>query len=131
MLWNYLARATSLTHLSLENLECSKGPPPPYFPLLRIHFLGIHVAFTPRFADQPLKEMRIDTECKRGEAMVELRRHWQGTVFPHVEYLAIDRKYEEVDKIPVEFWREFLPSIKEVRNLYGSAKEDIFCLSAS
>ena len=124
LLWNYLARATSLTHLSIASyIELSNCPPPPYFPLgpLRIHFLRIHVAFAPRFADQPLKEMRIDTESEPDGAMVEVRQHWQGTVFPHVECLVIDRPYEELDEIPIEFWREFLPGVKEVRNFLGTA----------
>ena len=90
LLWNYLARATSLTHLSIASytgIKLSNCPPPPYFPPgpLRIHFLCIHVAFAPSFADQPLKEMRIDTESEPGGAMVEVRQHWQGTVFFHVE----------------------------------------------
>ena len=97
--------------------------PPPYFPLgpLRIHFLRIHVAFAPRFADQPLKVMGIDTENERGGAMVEVRQHWKGIVFPHVEYLVINKSYEESDEIPIEFWREFLPSVKKVRNFLGTA----------
>jgi hypothetical protein len=114
LLWSYLARVTSLTHLSIAYLELSDGPPPLYSLLSRLHYLRIHVAFAPRFADQPLKELRIDTDSKPDEAMVEVRRHWQGTVFPHVEYLETDRTYKEMDKIPFEFWKEFLLNVKKV-----------------
>ena len=50
-----------------------------------------------------------------------MRRHWKGIVFPHVEYLVINKSYEESDEIPIEFWREFLPDVKEVRNFLGTA----------
>ena len=36
LLWNYLARVTSLTHLSLPSLGLSNGPPLTHFPLSRI-----------------------------------------------------------------------------------------------
>jgi len=59
--------------------------------------------------------MRIDTQSEPDGLMVEVRRRWQGTVFPHVEYLETDRPYGELDGIPIEFWREFLLNVKEVR----------------
>ena len=113
-LWNYIARATSLTHLSLPYLQLSDDLPPFFFPFQNLQYLHIHVAIAPRFADQPLKEMRIETQS---ELMAEVRQHWQGVVFPHVEYLETDRLvwYGELDEIPIEFWREFLLNVKEVR----------------
>ena len=45
----------------------------------------------------------------------EVRRHWQGIVFPHVEYLETDLEVNELDLFPIDFWREFLPNVKEVR----------------
>ena len=116
LLPNYLARATSLTHLSLAHLRLSEsnGPPPPlYSPPSRLHYLRIHVVLAPRFADQPLKEMGIDTECKKwGELMPKVRQHWQGTVFPHVEDLVVDRLCKELEGIPIEIWREFCRVLK-------------------
>ena len=114
LVWNYLARVTSLTHLSLPDLELSDGPPSLIFPLQELQYLHIHVAFAPHFANQPLKKMRIDTESGPGQAMVEVRQHWQGIVFPHVECLETDRPYDELVKIPREFWREFLLDVNEV-----------------
>ena len=49
---------------------------------------------------------------------VEVRQHWQGIVFPHVEYLETDRSYDELDEIPIEFWREFLLNVNEVASRY-------------
>ena len=115
LLWNYLARVTSLTHLSLADLRplAPDGIPSTIFHLPKLQYLHIHVAFAPRFADQPMKEMRIISK-REPEAMVEVvRRHWQGIVFPHVEYLKTDRP-DELDFIPIEFWREFLLNVKEV-----------------
>jgi hypothetical protein len=80
LLWNYLARVTSLTQLSLPNLRLPQEGPPPLsliFPFQELQYLYIHVAFAPRFKKQPLKEMKIDTESRRGQAMVEVRQHWQ------------------------------------------------------
>jgi hypothetical protein len=115
LVWNYLARVTSLTHLSLPGLQLSDGLPSLIFPFRELQYLHIHVAFAPRFADQPLKKMIIDTESKRGQAMAEVRQHWQGTVFPHVEYLMMtDRSSYEVNEIPLEFWREFLLNVNKV-----------------
>ena len=115
-IWNYLAKATSLTHLSLPSLQPSDDFPPLIFPFRELQYLHIHVAFAPRFADQPLKKMRIDTQSEPGELMAEVRQHWQGTVFPHVEYLETDRlvSYRELDEIPIEFWREFLLNVNKV-----------------
>jgi hypothetical protein len=91
--------------------------PPLIFPFKELQYLHIHVAFAPRFADQPMKGMKIDTDSERGQfkLMVEVRRHWQGIVFPHVEYLETDRHYKEMEEIPIEFWREFLLNVNEVR----------------
>ena len=114
MLWNYLARVTSLTHLSLPHLDSI--PPSFIFSFPELQYLHIHIALAPRFADQPMKEMEIKTESEPGRAMIEVRRHWQGTVFPHVEYLKTDRSYfDELEEIPIEFWREFLLNVKRVR----------------
>ena len=122
LLWNYLARVTSLTHLSLPDLKCHLPvcPPSLIFPFQELQHLCIHVALAPRFADQPMKKLTIYTESGLGQAMVEVRQHWQGIVFPHVEYLkmdrrALDRQYDELDKIPIEFWREFLLNVIEVQ----------------
>ena len=114
LLWDYLAMATSLTHLSLPYLGLSDGPPSLIFPLQELQYLHIHVAFAPRFADQPMKKMIIYTESETGQVMVEVRQHWQGIVFPHVEYLEVDRFDEELEEIPIEFWREFLLNVNEV-----------------
>jgi hypothetical protein len=116
LLWNYLARMTSLAHLSLPNLRLPHGRPSESlnFPFQELTYLHIHVAFTPRFANQPLKMMKIDTESGVGQLMVEVRQHWQGIVFPHVECLEIDRPNDELEKIPIEFWKEFLLNVNEV-----------------
>ena len=113
--WNYLASASSLTHLSLPNLQLPANDTSLVPPLQELQYLHIHVAFAPRFANQPMKRMKISTDRRRGEAMGEVRQHWPGTVFPHVEYLDTDRSRNELDTISIEFWREFLPNIKEVR----------------
>jgi hypothetical protein len=49
------------------------------------------------------------------EIREEVRQHWQGIVFPHDEYLQTDRRRKEIELIPMEFWREFLLNVKEVR----------------
>ena len=115
LLWNFIARVTSLTHLSLPHLELSDGPPHSLiFSFQELQYLHIHIAFAPRFADQPLKKMKIDTESGAGQLMVEVRQLWQGITFPHVEHLETDRAYDELNKIPIEFWREFLLNVNEV-----------------
>ena len=117
LLWRYLSRVSSLTHLSLPNLKLRDGPPPSLiFPFQGLQYLHIHIAFTPRFANQPLKEMKIDTESGQGQAMIEVvvRQHWQGIVFPYVEYLDTDRPYSEIGDIPMKFWREFLLNVNKV-----------------
>jgi hypothetical protein len=124
LLWKYLSRVTSLTHLSLpirfgDGLSHHVPPSLMTFPFQELQYLHIHVAFAPRFADKPLKKMKINTDRKPGQAMVEVRQHWQGIVFPHVEYLEIDRLYDELDKIPIEFWREFLLNVNKVGPFVG------------
>jgi hypothetical protein len=121
LLWSYLARATSLTHLSLQDLELPVPDgltPSLIFPFQELQYLHVHVALAPRFADQPMKVMKINTETQseRGHLnlMVEVRQHWQGIVFPHVEYLEMDRWYDKMEEIPIEFWREFLLNVKKV-----------------
>jgi hypothetical protein len=118
LLLNYLPRVTSLTHLSLEMRDYRPENGPPFLKLSfpELQYLRIHVAIAPHFADQPMKRMRIDTKSNLGDyGMEEVRRHWQGTVFPHVEYLETDRNCAEMDEIPIEFWREFLLNVIEVR----------------
>ena len=44
--------------------------------------------------------------------MGKVRQHWQGTVFPHVECMETIYEFKE---IPIEFWREFLSNVNEVR----------------
>jgi hypothetical protein len=75
LLWNYLARATSLTHLSLPNLQLLDDFPSIIFPFRELQYLYIHVAFASRFADQPLKKMKIDTQSQSGlgHVMVEVK----------------------------------------------------------
>ena len=115
LLWNYLARVTSLTHLSLPSLKLQEGPPASLiFPFQGLQYLYIHVGFAPLFANQPLKEMNIYTESGTGQTMEEVNQHWHGVVFPHVEYLVTDRSYEEMAEIPIEFWREFLVKVSKV-----------------
>ena len=116
LLWNYLARVTSLTHLSipLATLELLEDLPPLIFPSQELQYLHIHVALAPLFANQPLKKLKIDTKSESGQLMVEVRQHWQGIVFPHVKCLATDRPYDELNKIPIEFWREFLLNFNQV-----------------
>ena len=114
LLWNFLARVTSLTHLSLPRLKLSDGPSSPNFAFRELQYLHIHVAFVPWFADQPLKMIKIDTESLSGQLMKEVRDYWQGIVFPYAEDLATDRRRKEIDRIPIEFWREFLPNVKKV-----------------
>ena len=117
MLWNYLSRVTSLTHLSLPYFHSNPSDVPPsfIFSIPELQYLHIHIALAPRFADQPMKEMEIETKSKPGQLMVEVRQHWQGTVFPHVEHLKTNRPYDELDEIPIEFWREFLLNVSKVR----------------
>ena len=115
LLWNYLAGVTSLTHLSLPYLTLQEGPPASLnFPFQELQYLHIHVAFAPRFENQPLKVMRIDTESNSRQAMVEVRQHWRGVVFPHVEYLETDLLYDELIEIPIVFWSKFLLNINVV-----------------
>ena len=110
LLWNYLARVTSLTHLSLPNLHLPDGTPSLIFHFRKLQYLHIHVAFAPHFANQPMRKMKINTGNTLGEDMVDVvHRHWQGTVFPHVEYLEMDQC---LGLIPIEFWREFLTKVK-------------------
>ena len=100
-LWNYLARMTSLTHLSLPDLlVLSDRAPRLIFTFQELQkYLHIHVAFAPHFADQPLKVLKIDTESEPDvivQLEPEVRQHWQGTVFPLVEYLETDRPYYQM-----------------------------------
>jgi len=86
-----------------------------HFPELQHLHIGAELA--PSFAAQPMKVMKINTERESGafEALFPLiQRHWQGIVFPHVEYLETDRWPYELNKIPIKFWREFLLNVKEV-----------------
>jgi len=70
LLWSYLARATSLTHLSLQDLglPVPDGLPPslifPFQELQYLEYLHIRVALAPRFADQPMKVMKNNTETR-------------------------------------------------------------------
>ena len=118
LLWNYLARVTSLTHLSLPYLKLPEGPPSLLFTFPELRYLHIHVALAPRFADQPMKVMKIYTDSdstKLRQAMKEVHQHWQGIVFPLVEYLQMDRwRIIELISIPIEFWRVYLSNVKEV-----------------
>jgi hypothetical protein len=87
-----------------------------HFPFSRITICRYPFSLAPRFADQPMKEMRINTERNLGqfEALLPLLQlHWQGIVFPHVEYLETDRWPNELDLIPNEFWREFLSNVDD------------------
>ena len=109
MLWDNLARVTSLTHLSLPD----RTPLSFSFSTFKNYNIHIHVAFSPHFANQPMKEMKINTGKNLGKDMVDVvRRHWQGIVFPHVEYLETDRCSEI---IPIEFWKEFLTNVKKCK----------------
>ena len=115
LLWNFLARVTSLTHLSLPGLKLPDGPPSPNFAFRELQYLHIHIAYVPLFEDQPLKIIKIDTQGISGQLMEEVRYHWRGVVFPYVEYLVTDRRKKEIDRIPIEFWREFLLNVKKVQ----------------
>ena len=68
LLWNYLAKVTSLAHLSL--------------PYIQLHddFPSIIFAFAPRFADQPLK---IGTQSESRQLMVDIRQIGKG-LFSHM-----------------------------------------------
>ena len=115
MLWNYLARVTSLTHLSLPLL---RRTPSHIFHFPELQYLHVHAELAPSFADQPMKEMKIHTEREPGtfEALLPLlQRLWKGIVFPHVEYLETDQWAHELINIPIDVWREFLSNVKEVR----------------
>jgi hypothetical protein len=117
LLWNYLTRVTSLTHFSLPHLNCRRHGmvPPRTSPFPELQYLNVDVAFAPHFADQPMKKMKININANRRLGLAEeVRQHWQGVVFPHVEYLEVDRPYEEINEIPIEFWREFLLNVNEV-----------------
>ena len=119
LLWHYLARVTSLTHLSLPHLRPPDDPPSLIFAFQELQYLEVHIALAPSFADQPMKEMKSDVNKltaspRHGLAVVELvRHHWQGIVFPHVQYLETNLSYE-LDSIPFGFWREFLLNVKKV-----------------
>jgi hypothetical protein len=119
LLWNYLARVNSLTHLSLPDLTLLPyDTPSPIFHFQELQYLHVHVGLAPHFADQPMKEMKINTESVVvGQTMIKVRQHWQGIVFPHVEYLEIEplSELDLISLIPREFWREFLSNVKEVR----------------
>ena len=116
LLWNYLARVTSLTHLSLPYLQLGDSPPSwprLIFPFQALQYLHIHVAFAPLFANKPLKVLRIATGVRdHRQAMVKVRQHWQCTVFPHVECMETIYEFKEIS---IEFWREFLSNVNEVR----------------
>ena len=122
LLWNYLARATSLTHLSLPNLEFQLPHPSFIFPLQELQYLHVHVVLAPLFADQPMKKMEISSESSYRIRVIDpvsikielVRQHWQGIVFPHVQHLITDLSYA-MDSFPFEFWREFLPNLQEVQ----------------
>jgi hypothetical protein len=106
---------TSLTHLSLPFLKLQEGPPASLiFPFQGLQYLHIHVGFAPLFANQPLKEMKIYTQSKPGQAMEEMIQHWHGIVFPHVECLVMDRSYEGMAEVPIEFWRKYLLNVNKV-----------------
>ena len=97
-----------------------RSPPSHIFTFPELQHLHVHVSLAPLFADQPMNEMKIDsnnggflTHLPMGRE--ELSQHWEGIVFPHVEYLDTDIWREELEAIPIEFWREFLPNVKEVR----------------
>ena len=124
LLWNYLARVTSLTHLSLPFLQFREGPPASLiFPFQGLQYLHIHVGFAPLFANQPLKEMKIYTQSLSKpdpwQAMEEVIQHWHGIVFPHVECLIMDhRSYQGMTEFPIEFWRKFLVKVNKVEVEY-------------
>lgn len=116
LLWNFLARVTSLTHLSLPNLRLTdnglSSESSLIFRFPELQYLHIHIALAPRFADQPMKSMKIITERSSDQLMAEVCQHWQGVVFP-VEYLETDQR--AFDKFPIEFWMEFLLNVNKVR----------------
>lgn len=57
---------------------------------------------------------RFNTLNELGYIMVEVRQHWQSIVFPHVEDLNVNYvKSRRLDKIPIEFWSEFLLNVKK------------------
>ena len=116
--WNYLAKVTSLTHLSLPYLDLTLLPdahPSLIFSFPELQYLHICLALAPHFADQHMEKMEFETESEPGRVMVEVRQHWQGTVFRHVEHLKMNRLYDELDEILIEFWREFLLNVTEVQ----------------
>ena len=84
LLWNYLTRVSSLTHLSMPYLRLTDDLPSLNFPLQELEYLHINIAFAPCFAHLHLKEMDIDSNSKLGPLMAEVRQFWRGIVFPHV-----------------------------------------------
>ena len=115
LLWNYLARVTSLTHLSLPNLWFQLPHPSLIFPLPELQYLHVNLVSAPLFADQSMKEMDISTRMSffhPTPIMNLVRQHWQGIVFPHVRYLKMDRFYDK-ESILFEL-REILPNLKKV-----------------
>ena len=97
-----------------------RSPPSHIFTFPELQHLHVHVSLTPLFEDYPMKKMEI--VCNNGNCLLlqamgpqELSQHWQGIVFPHVEYLETDLEVNELDLLPIDFWREFLPNVKEVR----------------
>ena len=115
LLWNFLAKATSLTNLFLPNLELPDGITSPIFHFPNLQYLFARVTFAPCFADQPMNRMRIKTKSKPNQAMVEVRQRWQGIVFPHVEHLETDLGRSETESVPKEFWKEFVLNVKTVQ----------------
>ena len=122
LLWDYLARVTSLTHLSLPNLKFKLPHPSLIFPLQELQYLHVHVVSASLFADLPMKEMEVSRFYnyfgKRAISSVPIkdlvRELWRGTVFPDVQHLKADQAYD-MDSIPFEFWREFLPKLQKVQ----------------
>ena len=60
LLWNYLASVTSLTHLSLSKLlPDHDGPLSLISPFQELQYLHVHITLAPRFANQPMKKLKI------------------------------------------------------------------------
>lgn len=111
--WEYLTKATSLTHLTIPDLnhEVTNASLLPSFPQLRN--LCIDLALTRLFSNQPMKELEIVTHNIDYQLLTE---HLDGVVFPQVEKLGINHRLgayrHDLPPFPVERLQRTFPKLK-------------------
>jgi hypothetical protein len=79
--------------------------PPLIFPFQELQYIHIHVALAPRFADQLLKEIKIDTESERRWKFVSIGK----ALFSHMltTWRRIDRTMTRWRKFQLSFGGSF------------------------